>query len=60
MNRFFHALALIGALATCLLITTESRAADSPDVRPGMNAETFSGLEWRGIGPALMLSLIHI
>ena len=28
--------------------------ADEGDVRPGLNEETLAGLEWRGIGPALM------
>jgi photosystem II stability/assembly factor-like uncharacterized protein len=28
--------------------------ADEEEVRPGLNEPTFAGLEWRGIGPALM------
>ncbi|MEJ2400536.1 MAG: hypothetical protein P8Y52_03990 [Xanthomonadales bacterium] len=54
MNRFFLSLALTGALVAGLPATATIAAAAPTDVRPGMNAETFSGLEWRGIGPALM------
>ena len=54
MNRFFQSLGQTCALAACLLTTTMVQAATPSDTRPGMNAETFSGLEWRGIGPALM------
>jgi photosystem II stability/assembly factor-like uncharacterized protein len=54
MNRFFQSLGQTCALAACLLTTTVVQAATPSDTRPGMNAETFSGLEWRGIGPALM------
>ena len=29
-------------------------AEEEKDIKPGLNEATFKGLEWRGIGPALM------
>ena len=51
MRKLKHVL-----LAACsLLIFTSSLAAkEEKDVKPGINEATFKGLEWRGIGPALM------
>ena len=41
--------------SVCLLLTSTSLwAEDEPKVAPGLNEETLKGLEWRGIGPALM------
>jgi photosystem II stability/assembly factor-like uncharacterized protein len=41
--------------AVSLLILAESvTAQESKKPKPGLNEATFSGLEWRGIGPALM------
>ena len=37
-----------------LLIALPVGAADEERPRPGLNEATFKGLEWRGIGPALM------
>lgn len=44
------------AAMTCLLATTvfSLSAAAATDPRPGMDEKTFSGLKWRGVGPALM------
>jgi len=40
----------------CILIMSVSPiyGQDTEDSRPGLNETTFKGLEWRGIGPALM------
>jgi photosystem II stability/assembly factor-like uncharacterized protein len=54
MSRFFQSLALAGVLLAVVPTPPAAHAAESADARPGMNAETFAGLEWRGIGPALM------
>jgi len=41
--------------ATCLLILAQlAQAQDSKTTNPGLNEATMSGLQWRGIGPALM------
>jgi photosystem II stability/assembly factor-like uncharacterized protein len=37
-----------------LLTATTVHAQDEEDIKPGLNEPTFKGLEWRGIGPALM------
>jgi photosystem II stability/assembly factor-like uncharacterized protein len=51
MIQLKHAL-----LAACsLFILASSLAAEEEkDIKPGLNEATFKGLEWRGIGPALM------
>ncbi len=51
MIKLKHAL-----LAACsLFILASSLAAEEEkDIKPGLNETTFKGLEWRGIGPALM------
>ena len=51
MTKLKHAL-----LAACsLFILASSLAAEEEkDPKPGLNEATFKGLEWRGIGPALM------
>jgi len=51
MIKLKHAL-----LAACsLFILASSIAAEEEkDIKPGLNEATFKGLEWRGIGPALM------
>ncbi len=51
MIKLKHAL-----LASCsLLILASSLAAmEEKESKPGFNEATFQGLEWRGIGPALM------
>ncbi len=51
MIKLKHAL-----LAACsLFILASSLAAEEEkDIKPGLNEATFKGLEWRGIGPALM------
>ncbi len=51
MNRTFRRFAL-GTVLLALAWPTLLAAEDDP--RGGMNEHTFSGLEWRGIGPALM------
>jgi len=42
--------------ATCaaLVIALPAYSAAEAPVEPGLNEATFKGLEWRGIGPALM------
>jgi photosystem II stability/assembly factor-like uncharacterized protein len=45
------------SLSAVLLLVTLSACAQEPDTAeesPGFNEKTFSGLEWRNIGPALM------
>ena len=51
MTKLKHAL-----LAACsLFILASSLAAEEEkDIKPGLNEATFKGLEWRGVGPALM------
>jgi len=51
MTKLKHTL-----LAACsLFILVSSLAAkEEKDAKPGINEATFKGLEWRGIGPALM------
>jgi hypothetical protein len=43
-------------LLGCILIMSVSPifGQDTEDSKPGLNETTFKGLEWRGIGPALM------
>ena len=44
-------------LTFCCLIAIaviSAPALAQEEARPGLNEKTFSGLEWRGIGPALM------
>jgi photosystem II stability/assembly factor-like uncharacterized protein len=36
------------------LVADELGAEDKKDIKPGLNEPTFKGLEWRGLGPALM------
>jgi photosystem II stability/assembly factor-like uncharacterized protein len=49
-------------LTSALLITAASlMAQEEADTLPGLNESTFKGIEWRGIGPALMSGRIsHI
>jgi len=42
------------ASVSLLFLSQHLAAQDSQKSRPGLNKDTFSGLEWRGIGPALM------
>ncbi|MDX1379529.1 MAG: hypothetical protein R3233_00340 [Xanthomonadales bacterium] len=51
MRTFLPAL-----LSACLLLSAAlpGMAADEEKPEPGLNEATFQGLEWRGIGPALM------
>ena len=51
MTRFLPRLAL--GLVLLALLAPGLHAADDT-TRGGMNEKTFSGLEWRGLGPALM------
>ena len=51
MRKILQRLAL-SSLVALLAFTTPAVAED--DKKPGMNKGTFSGLKWRGIGPALM------
>ena len=51
MRRLLQALAL-GCILT--LSVSPVFGQDTEDSRPGLNETTFDGLEWRGIGPALM------
>ncbi|MGD8346542.1 MAG: hypothetical protein PVI83_04820, partial [Lysobacterales bacterium] len=51
MNRFLQLLTL-GCILAISAVPLTSVAAE--DTVPGMDAKTFSGLKWRGIGPALM------
>jgi photosystem II stability/assembly factor-like uncharacterized protein len=51
MRKFLQRLAL-GCVVATLFVTVPAQAED--DKKPGMNKQTFSGLKWRGIGPALM------
>jgi photosystem II stability/assembly factor-like uncharacterized protein len=43
----------LAAIAGTLLLTAGAGAADKAASAPGFNADTFKGLEMRGIGPAL-------
>ena len=47
---------LLTLVSACLLLTTATTvyAATEETPEPGLNEATFKGLEWRGIGPALM------
>jgi hypothetical protein len=51
MRKFLQILAL-----GCVVIMPflPAYGQDAEDPRPGLNEKTFKGLEWRGIGPALM------
>ncbi len=51
MRKLKHAV-----LTACSLLILFSSlvAEEKKDVKPGLNEATFKGLEWRGIGPALM------
>ncbi|NNK33344.1 MAG: glycosyl hydrolase [Xanthomonadales bacterium] len=51
MTRFSKSL-MLGCALIMTAAGTASWAAEEP--RPGLNEATFKGLEWRGIGPALM------
>ena len=51
MSKFLQAL-LLGSLIA-LSASPSANAADE-EPTPGLNEATFKGLEWRGIGPALM------
>jgi photosystem II stability/assembly factor-like uncharacterized protein len=42
------------AACSILLISLAAEVKSNDDTPPGFNEETFKGLEWRGIGPALM------
>ena len=50
MTKFLTRLALGCIFAIALF----SASIQAEDVKSGMNKQTFSGLKWRGIGPALM------
>jgi photosystem II stability/assembly factor-like uncharacterized protein len=43
---------ICSALFMTVAATANAQQGDAPE--PGFNAETFAGLQWRGIGPALM------
>ncbi len=51
MRKLLQTLAL-GCIAIMSALPSHGQAAE--DVIPGLNDTTFKGLEWRGIGPALM------
>jgi len=51
MNKFLRLL-VPGCILTLSCLPLASLAEDVP--KPGLNEKTFEGLEWRGIGPALM------
>ena len=51
MRKF--TLALLTA-ANLFILAAPLAAEEEKEVKPGLNEETFSGLKWRGIGPALM------
>ena len=51
MRTLLQTLAL-GCILT--LSVSPTFGQDTEDSRPGLNESTFQGLEWRGIGPALM------
>ena len=51
MSKFLQALVL-GCVIAVPAIPTHTWAEE--DQKPGLNEATFKGLEWRGIGPALM------
>jgi photosystem II stability/assembly factor-like uncharacterized protein len=51
MQKLLQTLAL-GCILTLSVSTIFGQ--DTEDPRPGLNETTFKGLEWRGIGPALM------
>jgi photosystem II stability/assembly factor-like uncharacterized protein len=51
MSKFLQTLVL-GCLVAVPAIPTNTWAEE--DQKPGLNEATFKGLEWRGIGPALM------
>ncbi len=51
MNKYLHLL-----FWGCVLALSASplKAQSENETKPGLNEATFKGLEWRGIGPALM------
>src|SRR5210317_1284473 len=51
MKTTFRHLALASVL---LLASLPLLAQNDKEIRTGMNEQTFEGLQWRGIGPALM------
>jgi photosystem II stability/assembly factor-like uncharacterized protein len=51
MTKFLRAL-VPGCILILSFLPLASLAEDDP--KPGLNEKTFEGLEWRGIGPALM------
>ena len=51
MHTYLQTLAL-GCILT--LSVSPIYGQDTEDAKPGLNETTFKGLEWRGIGPALM------
>jgi len=51
MKKNLQAL-LLGCLVVMTALPANGQDADDPE--PGLNEATFKGLEWRGIGPALM------
>ena len=50
MRKFATTVAACGFLLFSLAAEVES----NDDTSPGFDEKTFKGLEWRGIGPALM------
>ena len=50
MPKLTSTIAALSILLFCLV----SGVTASEDTQPGLNENTFKGLEWRGIGPALM------
>jgi photosystem II stability/assembly factor-like uncharacterized protein len=51
MPSFLRAFLLGGLLS---LTAIPAATADEEDTQPGLNESTFKGIQWRGIGPALM------
>ena len=50
MRKFVHTL----LLGLAVIIFLPVHAQETEKTQPGLNESTFEGLEWRGIGPALM------
>ncbi len=51
MNTFQRAMSLLCIVA---LSVHSALLPAAEEIKPGLNESTFKGLEWRGIGPALM------
>jgi photosystem II stability/assembly factor-like uncharacterized protein len=49
-----HLMRILAAACLLAALSANAAAADREQSEPGLNESTFKGLQWRGIGPALM------